>query len=88
MPIFIVPILGIYFYRKPKSLYAVFLSMGAGAIASVTWLFLGEPDLLIPMPAGLFGVGISAIGFFIGNNFGVKKPDLWEQVKHGEITME
>lgn len=88
MPIFIIPILAIYFYKKPKSLYAAYLSMGVGAIASIIWLASGEPDLIIPMPAGLFGLIFSAIGFFIGNCFGEKMPDLWEQLKKGEITME
>lgn len=88
-PIFIVPILAIFFHRKPKTLAACLLAMGLGAASSVTWLLLGEPNLIgIPMPAGMFGLIGAAIGYFVGNCIGTKRPDVWNALKNGEAIAE
>lgn len=82
IPVFIVPILAIFFLRIPKTAMSAYLSMTSGIIASIIWLFLGEPALFgIPMAAGLFGMIVSAIFFFIGNQIGEKQPDLWGQME-------
>ncbi|MDD2956095.1 MAG: sodium:solute symporter family protein [Oscillospiraceae bacterium] len=88
-PIFIVPILAIFFHRKPKTLAACLMAMGIGAITSVVWLLLGEPDLFhIPMPAGMFGLIGSTVGYFVGNCIGKKRPDVWHALQRGEAVAE
>ncbi len=89
IPVFIVPILAIFFVRKPKTAMSAYLSMTSGIISSIIWLFLGEPPLFgIPMAAGLFGMIISAIFFFVGNMIGEKKPDLWGQMEKEYMLKE
>lgn len=84
-PIFIVPILAIFFHRKPKTLWACILAMVVGAISSVIWLILGEPTLVgIPMAAGMFGLLCSFVGYLIGNQIGTKRDDVWDALKAGK----
>lgn len=80
MPVFIIPIIGIFFSKKSKTSMQFYLSMIFGLIASLIWLFLGEPDLIIPMPAGLFGLICAAIGYFIGGRFGKKHESIWDEI--------
>lgn len=85
IPVFIVPILAIFFYHKPKTAMSAYLSMISGIIGAVLWLVLGEPAFFgIPMAAGLFGVVVSAIFFFIGNLFGEKRADIWNEMQQQE----
>ena len=80
--VFAIPILMIFFSKKPKTSMALYLSMGVGLVSSCIWYFgAHEMDIAgIPMPAGLFGTLLSLIAFLIGNMIGEKRENIWETI--------
>ena len=85
-PAFVVPIFVIFFYRKPKSDMAAVVSMLAGMFGSVLWLILKEPTVLgVPVPGSVFGICVSLVGFFLGNQIGVYREDIWRHLPGKEF---
>ena len=86
-PVFVVPIAAIFIHRKPKTTVAAIMAMVCGIISSIIWLIMGEPSLLgMPMPGGVFGIMISLIAYLIGNNFGHKYPDVWNDMQKESVN--
>ncbi|MCX6744041.1 MAG: sodium:solute symporter family protein [Candidatus Parcubacteria bacterium] len=77
-PIFVIPILFAFLYKKRMSSMSSVFAMILGFAGSVTWIILKEPSIFsIPIPGSVFGIVLSLLGFIIGNFFGQKKENIW-----------